>query len=252
MTKINPLPLIVLLSFFVLSCSDKSDEDNPFTSGCKLLSVYFNSDSTKMYHYDESGRLVLKWDLFEQGPAFLKSHYLYQNDRLVCFYRSPDDSTFFTYDSQGRISSYEWHNDTSGIRQIRITRFIYNSINQVITETSKTSVFSGSKGILPDDSTVYTYLDQNVKTRDYYYWYDTLYTGHQHYEYFYDSGKNYFSSTGEPMIKYYQWSRNNLIGISTGGYPPVTDSIMQYNPQGYPVLIHSVQGYNITLNYYCQ
>jgi hypothetical protein len=245
--------LLVLISLFIFSCSDKDNNDNQPAVACKLLSVYFNTDSARMYHYDDSGKLILKWDLFEQGPDFLSSHYIYQNDRVVCFYRSQADSTFFNYDSQGRISSYEWHYYTMGTKQKRLTTFTYNASNKVVTETGKAGVQQGGKGVLSNDSSVYTYQNGNVRTRDYYYWSDTSYVGHYHYEYLYDSGNNYFAITGEPKIKYYQWNRNNIIGSSLDSQQAtITDTIRTYNSQGYPLLIRDSQGYDITLTYSCQ
>lgn len=245
--------LIAIFFLIMVSCSDKTGDESGSVAGtCKVMSVYYNDDSARTYHYDASGKLILKWDLTEQGPDMLSTHYFYQNNRLAYSYMSSTDSTFYTYDSQGRISSYERHLYGMGIVQIRTTVFTYNSLNQVITEVFKVSLRTGNKGISSTDSTVYTYLGQNVRSRDYYSWTDPTYIIHYHYEYVYDSGNNYHAITGEPPIKYYQWSRNNTIGMSIDGYPSSTDTIRQYNSQGYPVLIQCTQGYNIILNYSCQ
>jgi hypothetical protein len=245
--------LLAVIFLSVISCTHKDSSENGPTVTCKLLSVYFNTDSVQMYHYDSSGKLILKWDLFEQGPGFLSSHYMYQNDRLIYFYRSPADSTFFSYDSHGRILGYAWHYYTMGTKQTRTTCFIYNSSNQVVTEIGKASVQQGLKGVLSNDSSVYTYLNGNIRTRDYYYWSDTAYIGHFHYEYLYDTGNNYSAITGEPKINYYQWNRNNIIGSSLDGSQAIiTDTILSYNPQGYPLHIRNTQGYDITMAYSCQ
>ncbi|MCX6281738.1 MAG: hypothetical protein NTU51_07235 [Bacteroidetes bacterium] len=243
--------LLATLVLFTFSCKKSQEDNTPELSFCKLLSVYYNTDSIRMYHYNANGQLVLKWDLFEQGPAFLSSHYVYQNNKLAFFYRSTADSTFFVYDSYGRIISYERHTYPFGGLQIRRTSLSYNSQNQVILETDKAIFPKLLKGVNPEDSIVYTYENQNIKTKDYYWWLDPAQISHDHYEFSYDNGKNSYAVTGEPLVYYLSWNKNNLLNTTINNIQQAPDTIIKYNTSDYPLLIHSSVPYEIKLTYEC-
>lgn len=59
--------LLASLLLTAASCSKKSSDDQQSISSCKLLSMYFDSDSIRVYRYDASGKLVLKWTSLSKG-----------------------------------------------------------------------------------------------------------------------------------------------------------------------------------------
>ena len=250
--KLGKLELLLIL-VIASACSKKQDDNPQSYTGCKLLSVYFNKDSVKTYHYDANERLVLKWDIFEQGSDMSSSHYVYLNNRLAYLYRSAGDTTFFTYDGLGRIISYDRRikSSLSG-DYLRRTVLDYDQQNRVILELSRNLTPSPGKGINPDDSAVYTYENGNIKTRDDYTWYDPAYVYHYHYEYIYDSGKNYYAATGEPPVYYMSWNSNNVVTAIINGHTQYSDTIKQYNSASYPILIRGNEPYNIILSYECK
>ena len=245
--------ILLLLGLLIVSssCTKKSSDEQQSISSCKLLSMYYDTDSIRVYHYDAAGRLVLKWDLFEQGPYFNSSHYVYQNNKLAYMYRSASDTTFYSYDTQGRLIACERHMYGSGSKQIRLTKYTYNQLSQIVVETDKGISGKSPEGTSVDDSLVYVFENQNIRKIDRFWWYDPSNITHDILEFTYDNGKNFYAATGEPPVSYLSRNLNNLLTAKLNSSLYYSDTIVQYNAAGYPMVLRSGETYKTILTYSC-
>lgn len=250
-TKVFASTFILLA---ILVACNKKKQDNttqPVSQACRLLKVYYDTDSISTFHYDNQGRLLSRWDLFEQGQYQGSHHYVYQNNRVIYDRVADNDTTFFTYDNLGRIvyTQRNFHPPMGGIYK-EFTVFVYDQQNQVINR-SVHIVENGSFTRDQHDSTIYTWSNQNIIYSVIYSWNEGELKYRHRMDFTYDNGRNYRNGTGEPPVLLDCWSKNNIVVWFTDSLYTYTDTIKQYNAAGYPLMIRSSQSYTRWYNYFC-
>jgi hypothetical protein len=244
---------IFLLLACLLSCNKKQQDDTsqPVPQACRLLSKYYNTDSVSTFHYDSQGRLLSRWDMFEQSQYQGSHHYVYQNNRVIYDRVADNDTTFFTYDNLGRITYTQrnFYPPLGGIYH-EFTVFIYDQQNQVINR-SLHIVETGSFTRDQHDSTIYTWSNQNISSSVRYAWNKGEMKSRHRTDYTYDNGRNYRSGTGEPPVIQDCWNKNNVVVWFNDSLYTYTDTIKQYNASGFPLMKKSVESYTQWYNYYC-
>jgi len=243
--------LFFAILFIFIGCKKENSNDQDQNSDqphCQVISsslVMYGDTSTCYTRFDNEGKISSYVDYTSDGDSTVQT-FFYQEER-VTYSVYKGDTTYYTYNKNGLLSSMTEHNG-------RIDEYFYNETGQVV-KTRVWMIFGSSKPLM--DSTFYTWSNGNILSAVKYTrpnmgnWYTFNYT------FSYDDKVNYLKGSGLPESDFRSWSKNNLTKSDVSGHPELTFNYNYpgYNSFGYPTsVIMTSQQYTYTMfiNYQCQ
>lgn len=262
------LILSLLVGLIVISGCKKSGTPDIDGKTCKILvmsKTYTGStnppDFTRFY-YDYSGNLTGIRYFYNSGDTDIGPQYFYEGNILrysIANVKYSHDTIYYFFDESNKLERTIEHDSTDYGLGSTTTDYYYNSAKQVVLKLSR---FHFSQGTNIDyfDSTIYSYSGNNVYQYIRFYRSGTGMMNIYSRKFYYDSGKNYFKSMGQPPVSYEFWSENNITEIRSLDNKTIfeTFTYSSYNESGYPTefidRVNSYYSYPFTfrISYECR
>jgi hypothetical protein len=248
MFRILAFSLVIIA--IITACKKNDDPQPTVENPYKMVSYaeYQNADNSPFnvvrYLYDSAGNFW-QTSTLNYGDTYLGREHFYKNGVLqyACYMPRTNwwDTVFYYFSASNRLDSTVEHDKDWNNYFLARTRYFYNASNQVIhSYSSKVATNGGSLF----DSVFYIYAGSNI-TRILWYtsnsvnpWILTT------YDLYYDTGRNYYKTTGMPPVSYHYWPDHNIVKV-VNVTSQVTSAIRyfdMYNGAGYPTRFRDTVG----------